>query len=241
MSELFNQILFIPLFNFLVFLYNTMAFQDFGSAIILATIGIRLILSPLSIKALRSQKAIQALQPKIKEVQEKYKNDRQAQYQAISQLYKEHGVNYFSGCLPILIQLPILIALYRLSLSGFSPDSLSALYSFISNPGEINKISLGFIDLTKRNIPLVFLAGASQFIQSRISIKRTPQTTAVKGEFQDLLNKQMLYFFPILTILIAWNFPAGLPLYWIATTLYSILEQVLVNKLYDRGSQKPNT
>lgn len=218
-----------------------MALNDFGLAIIIATVIIRLILSPLSLKSLKSQKALQELQPRLKEIQEKYKNDRQAQSQAVMQLYKEYNINPFSGCLPILIQLPILFALYRVSISGFSPDSLSVLYPLVENPGTINKFFLGFIDLTRRNIPLVFLAGIFQFIQSKMTVKKTPKSGIGKTEFQDVMNKQILYFFPILTILVAWNFPAGLPLYWVATTVFSIIEQFVINRTYGRISQKPNT
>lgn len=240
MVNLFNTFLYTPLFNFLVFLYNTFAFQDFGLAIILTTLFIRLILAPLSIKSLRSQKALQELQPKIKEVQEKYQNDRQGQSQAIMNLYKEHKVNPLSGCLPILIQLPILIALYKVSISGLEVNSLESLYSFINRPGEINKISLGFIDLTKRNLVLVFLAGIFQFIQSKLSLKSSLKTQNNYPEFQNLMNKQILYFFPVLTIIIAWNFPAGLPLYWVATTVFSISEQIFINRNVRKFSQESN-
>src|SRR3989344_1874792 len=107
MSELFNTLLYTPFFNLLVFLYNTAAFNDFGIAIILLTLIIRFILSPLSIKTFKSQKALNQLQPRIKEIQEKFKNEPQKQSQVIMELYKQHKVNPFSGCLPLLIQLPI--------------------------------------------------------------------------------------------------------------------------------------
>src|SRR3989344_6945328 len=148
MSSLFNQILYVPFLNLLVFLYNTIAFNDFGVAIILLTVIVRLILSPLSIKTFRSQKALSELQPKIKEIQAKFKNDSREQTKQIMELYRERNVNPFSGCLPLIIQLPILIALYRVSTAGFEPSSLPVLYSFIKGPVFLNSVSLGFIDLT---------------------------------------------------------------------------------------------
>ncbi|MEK7579674.1 MAG: YidC/Oxa1 family membrane protein insertase [Patescibacteria group bacterium] len=225
MSGLFNTFFFTPLFNFLVFLYSTAAFNDFGIAIILLTLIIRFILSPLSIKTIKSQKALAELQPKIKEIQEKYKADPQKQAQKTMELYRENKVNPFSGCLPLLIQLPILIALYQVSTAGFQADP----------------ISLGFIDLTKRNIPLALVAGITQFFQAKTNIssqkgqileKKSPNSSPFSA-----MNQQMLYFFPLITIIISISFPAGLPLYWITTTVFSILEQVYINKIYGKSGE----
>ena len=134
MSELYTQLLFRPLFNFLIFLYNTIPGGDFGVAIIVLTLVIRLAFFPLSIKALISQREMNKLQPKIKELQDKHKNDKPALGQATMQLYKENKVNPFSGCLPLLIQLPVLIALYGALQSGLKPESLNGLYSFVGHP-----------------------------------------------------------------------------------------------------------
>ena len=237
MSSLFNSILYIPFLNLLVFLYNTIAFNDFGVAIILLTLIIRLILSPLSIKTFRSQKALSGLQPKVKEIQEKFKNDSREQSKQIMDLYHQHNVNPFSGCLPLLIQLPILIALYKVSTAGFEGDSLSVLYNFIKTPGFLNSISLGFIDLTKRSILLSLIAGISQFLQTKLSLSfsknpifQKDQKTAANNPLASI-NEQMLYFLPVITIIVSMSFPAGLPLYWIATTVFSILEQAYINRV----------
>lgn len=241
MVQLFDQILYIPIFNLLVFFYNSIAFNDFGVAIIMVTFIIRLILSPLSLKALKSQTALQRLQPKVKEMQEKHKNDKQKQAEATMQLYKEHGVNPFSGCLPLLIQLPILIALYRVSISGFEDNALINLYAFIYNPGSLNTISLGIINLANKNIFLALLAGISQFFQSKVSLarhkedkKENPQTGKTL-DIAQVMSKQMLYFFPFMTIIIAMQFPAGLSLYWITTTIFSLVEQTIINKRIKRA------
>lgn len=262
MSGLFNTILYAPFFNLLVFLYNTVAFNDFGIAIILLTLIIRLLLSPLSVKTIKSQKALAELQPKIKEVQEKFKNDPQKQTQEVMGLYRRHKVNPFSGCFPLLIQLPVLIALYRVSVAGFEETSLSVLYSFIKNPDFLNSTSLGFIDLTKKNILLSVIAGAAQFWQTRMSssfsknsaIPKDQKATAIPqhsagGRTAEpstnnplgAINQQMLYFFPIITIIISMSFPAGLPLYWIATTLFSIIEQAYINKIHGEPNGKFNS
>lgn len=202
-------------------------------AIILLTIVIRMIFTPLSIKALISQKELSRLQPKIKELQDKHKNDKQALGQATMALYKEHNVNPFSGCLPLLIQLPVLIALYSALNSGLKPESLTALYSFLGHPAAIKQIAFGFIDLTQKNAILAISAGILQWFQSKKAASF--QAPASKNEapsaaFQ--MNKQMLYFFPIMVIIIAWNLPAGLTLYWVAATAFSIIEQIYINRKY---------
>src|SRR3989344_8447131 len=110
MFEWFNVILTYPLFNLLVALYNTIGLEDLGVAIIALTILIRLVLWPLSRRAIRAQRELQELQPKIKEVQNKYRADRERQAKELMALYKEHHINPFGGCLPILVQIPILIA-----------------------------------------------------------------------------------------------------------------------------------
>ena len=147
MIELFNTVLTEPLFNLLVFLYNNIPGNDFGIAIILLTILIKLALLPLSHQAIKGQKALQDLQPKMEVIKKQYKNDKEGQAKAMMELYKAEKVNPLSSCLPLLIQLPFLLAVYQVLIKGFHPESLGLLYSFVQNPGFINHISFGFLDL----------------------------------------------------------------------------------------------
>ncbi len=228
MSYIFNEFLYRPLFNLLVFLYNTIAFKDVGVAIILITALIRLVLWPLSQKAIRSQKSLQDLQPKIRAIQEKNKDNKEAQSKELMALYKENKVNPFSGCLPIIIQLPILIALYRVFLKGFDVNTLAILYHFVANPGLINPISLHFINLSLPNHILPVVAGLAQFWQAKMIMPKKDLAGAPKSsdEFMaQTISKQTLYFLPLLTILISWRLPAGLALYWSITTLFTVLQQ----------------
>ncbi len=233
MLELFNTILYRPLFNAVIFLYDIIPGGDFGLAIVALTVIIRLAFSPLSIKTIQSQKTMNKINPKLKAIKEKFKNDNQAQSAAIMELYKEHKVNPFFGCLPLLIQLPILIALYRAFRAGFQEANLSMLYSFVKNPGHIHTISLGFIDITSRSIALAIITGVFQFIQ----LKQNSSITGSAGGVSDqkelqALNSQMLYFFPVMIIIIGWNLPAGLLFYWVAATLFSMGEQLYVKTRY---------
>jgi len=226
---IFNEALYRPLFNGLVWFYNVIPGHDLGIAIIALTVLIRFILYPLSKKAIRSQKAMAKLQPEIKEIRKKYK-DKQEQAKAMMDLYKKYKINPLSGCLPILIQFPILIALYRVFFTGLDPQKLNGLYSFISQPDSLNPMFLGIVDLSQRSIVLAVLAGLFMFIQAKMIM---PQKMAKQGDglkigsldFSSLMGQQMTYFMPLITIFIAWSLPAALPLYWIVITVFGIIQQ----------------
>ncbi|MCX6718219.1 MAG: YidC/Oxa1 family membrane protein insertase [Candidatus Staskawiczbacteria bacterium] len=233
----FYIILYQPLFNSLVFLYNFIPGHDFGIAIIALTIIIRIILFPVSIKAVNSQRNLQKLQPKMQEVQKKYKDDKEKQAKEILELYKKEKINPFSGLLLALIQLPILIALYRVFWNGLKSKELAGLYGFISNPGQINPLFLHIIDLSKPSIFFAILAGLVQYFQTKML---TPQNKLNAGQkskeadFSQVMQKQMLYFFPVFTVIILVNLPSALGLYWITSGLFSIVQQYIIFKKSDK-------
>ena len=227
----FNTILYQPLFNALVFLYEYLPGHDFGVAVIVLTVVIRLILYPLMIKSIRSQKILSELQPKIQEIQQKYKNDKEKQTKEMMALYQKEKINPFGGCLPLLVQLPILIALYRVFWKGLQPGAMSLLYSFVPNPGAIDPTFLGIINLGQGNVALAIVAGITQFIQSKMLMpknKKKEQGQGQKSQFSEMMQKQMLYFFPIFTVLILLRLPSAIAVYWIVTALFSIGQQYLV-------------
>jgi len=220
------------MFNILVLLYNYVPGHDFGIAIILLTLIIRFILFPLSVKTVNSQRNLQKLQPKMKEIQEKYKNDKEKQAKEIMALYKTEKINPFSGLLLAIIQLPILIALYQVFWNGLKPDQLNALYAFVVNPGQINALFLHLIDLSKPNLIFAVLAGLVQYFQTK---QLLPQINKNKNEqkkgasdFSQMMQKQSLYFFPVFTIIILINLPSALGLYWIVSGVFSIIQQYLI-------------
>jgi len=232
-GNIFNLILYQPLFNALIFLYAYLPGHDFGIAIIVLTAAIRLALYPLMAQSIRSQKILNELQPKIQEIQKQYQDDKQQQAKAMMELYQKEKFNPFGGCLPLLIQLPILIALYRVFWKGFQAEQLGFLYSFVPNPGAINPMFLGLINLTQPNIFFAILAGACQFIQSKMmmpQIKKQPQGGKQMNQFSDVMQKQMIYFLPLFTVFILWRLPAAVGLYWMVTTLFSIIQQYLIYK-----------
>jgi len=243
MLELYNVLLYRPIFNLLVFLYNTVSFQDIGIAIILVTIIIKLILYPLSVKSIKSQKALQELQPKMEALKQKYKNNKEALGRAMMDLYKKEKISPVSSCLPLLIQFPFLIAVYRVFRAGFKPESLDMLYSFIHNPGAINPIGFGFLNLAEKNIFLAFLAGAAQFWSSKMLItKRQPKVAGAKDEgMTAAMNKQMLYIMPAITVFIGSGLPAGLTFYWFLTTILTALQQLYIFKRYHKQDGNSKT
>jgi YidC/Oxa1 family membrane protein insertase len=235
----YNEILYRPLFNALIFLYQHFSFGDLGIAIILLTIIIRLVLFPLFYKGAKDQAIMQRLAPKIKEIQKNHKHDRQEQTKALMNLYKEHKVSPFSGFLLILVQLPVLIALYQVFLKGFSATDFSALYSFVSAPSSLNHLFLGLIDLGKKNIIIVIAAAAAQYFQGKLSLiknKNSSKDPALDENPAEKIGRQMIYFGPILTFVFLYFFklPSAVGLYWLTTSAFSVIQQVIINKKLSR-------
>ena len=230
--SIFNEFLYRPLFNLLVFLYNTIPGSDIGIAIIGVTAIVKLVFWPMTGKAVKAQKALQEIQPKIKEIQEKYKDNKEEQSKKLMEFYKENKINPMSGCLPLLLQIPILIALYQVFLKGFDPKSLSGLYSFVSNPGVIDPMFLGFVNLALPNSIFAILAGVSQFFQAKMTMPKNnklPNAPKSSDEYiTQAISKQTLYFLPVFTILISWKLPSGLALYWVVTTLFTLIQQYVI-------------
>ncbi len=227
MGNIFHVILSQPLFNALVFLYNTVAFEDLGIAIILLTVLIRLILYPLFYYSFKNQTLMQKIQPEIQKIQHDHKDDKEKQAQALLALYKQHKVNPFSGFFLILVQLPVLIVLYRLFLSGLSPESFVDLYSFISQPGEVHNLFLGLIDLKARSILIVVLAALLQYFQGRLSL---PKTNKKDDSPMSRMAKNMVFIGPVISVLILSSLPAAVGVYWLTSSAFSIAQQLIINK-----------
>lgn len=218
----FNTLLYRPLFNGLILIYNIA--PDMGIAIIILTVLIRLIFAPLSKKSIQSQKAMAELQPKMKEIQRKHKDNKEEQGRAMMALYKENKVNPVSGCLPMLIQLPVIIALYRVFLNGVNVGQLNTLYNFVARPQSLNFMFLGFINLAATgNIILALIAGGSQFIQTKMMMPS--QVGKKNSDMASMIGQQMIYTMPLATVFIAWKLPAALALSWIVFTVFGIIQQ----------------
>jgi len=227
MLYLYHTIIYQPLLNILIFFYNTVAFRDLGVAIILLTVLIRFALYPLFNKSARHQMIMVKLQPKLKEIQETHKHDREKQAQATMSLYKEHGINPFSGFLLLLVQLPVLIALYQIFLRILNTTSLVDLYSFVKAPALMNASFLGLMDLSQSSIVMVVLAALAQYFQARLSI---PKSSGQSPSPAERMGRQMAFIGPIITVIIFYKLPAAVSLYWIVTLLFSIIQQLIINR-----------
>jgi len=230
-SYLFNTIFYQPLLNALIFLYNVVPSHDMGVSIIILTIAIRLILWPLTNKGLKNQKTLAKIQPKITEIRNKFKGNREQQAKALMALYSENKINPLAGFLPLIIQIPILFALWRVFLNSLNLD-LTFLYPFISAPAKIQTVFLGLVDLSHKNVVLAILAGVLQYIQTKMILPSSAfaqggSASGGKPDFGQMMSKQMLYVGPILSVVIFASLPAALPLYWLVVTLLTILQQYL--------------
>lgn len=229
MVYLYQQIFYRPILNLLIYFYQTIAFHDLGVAIILATLLIRIILYPFFHTGAKQQMLMQRIQPKIKQIQEKHKDDRDQQAKALMDLYKEHGVNPFSGMLLLIIQIPILITFFWVIRSGIDTAQITGLYPFVAVPQTINAMFLGLFNLAKPNIILIFAAALAQYFQAKLAIYRAPGSTGPASQAEKIA-RQMMFVGPLITILVFYNFPAALGLYWLVSSLFSVVQQYFVNK-----------
>lgn len=236
MSSLFNEILYKPLLNGLVFLYNSIAMEDLGLAIILFTILVRIILFPLFHESLRHQRITQELQPHIKKIQEKYKKDRGEQTKAILELYSHHKTNPLMPIILIIIQLPILWVLFKIFNSGLNEESFGLLYSFINKPEVINHTLLGLVDLSKKSFYLAVMATGAQYLQSRLSLPKSKVGQELTQA--EKIGRNMIYISPAITAMVVITLPAALGLYWFTTTIFSIFQQIIINKKFNHGESK---
>lgn len=226
--SIYNEVLYRPLLNGLIWFYTSLPFQDLGLAIVVLTTLIRLILSPFLWKAQKAQRDLAAIQPEIKKIQEELRDNREAQGKALMELYSKHKVNPFSGCLLMLIQLPILIALFQVFRKGVNPAELKYLYSFVSNPGALNTVSFGLIDLARGNLYLGVIAALAQFLQTRLS--SPPAPPGGKKDFSQALQWQSTYIFPALILVWSYTLPSALTLYWTVLSLFGIVQEIVMRK-----------
>ncbi len=228
LTSLFHEALYRPLYNGLIAAYVFLG-NDLGAAIIAVTVVVRIILYPLMDRQYRSLRALQALQPKMREIREKHK-DQQEQTKQLMALYKETGVHPASGCLPLLVQLPILFALYQAFANGLHESALSALYAWVPRPDAVNPLAFGFLDLARANVVLAVAAGVFQYVQARLMVPPKKSGNSKEEQLASVMNTQALYIMPVMTTVFALKFPAGLSLYWVTATILGILQQVLLLK-----------
>lgn len=232
-GDFFQIFLYQPLFNSLIFIYNLLPGRDLGVAVIVLTAAIKLLTLPLNIKAFKLQQAMGQLQPRLKEIQKQFKDRPQEQAKAMSEIFKKEKVNPLSSFVPLLIQFPILIALYQLFWQGLWRQG-NHLYSFIVRPEVINPQFLGLIDLSQPSLLMAILAGLSQLAQSLTAPLNPGPTDKSDPKYQitRMIQKQTIFLLPVLTIFILLKLPSALGLYWLVTSLLTAGQQYFLNKKY---------
>lgn len=216
-----------PMLQFLEWLNSY--FHNYGISIIIITIIIRALFFPLTVKSMVSMKQMQIktekVKPEMDALKEKYKDDKSKQNTELMALYSKHGINPLSqlgGCLPLLIQFPVFIAIY--DILRHSIDLRHSPFLWIPDLSEPDMLfMIPVIDIPFRLLPIIM--GAAWFL----SQKMTPMSTAMGGENMRLQMKMMQYM-PIIFVFLFWNLPSGLVLYWTVSNMLSIVQQVYVNR-----------
>ena len=191
-------------------LLQTVGLPNYGLAIILMTVIVKIVLYPLTAKQIASTKAMSAMQPKMKALQEKYKDDKVTLNAKLSELYKEEGVNPLAGCLPLIVQMPIMIGIFY-GIRDFNYIG-PANFLWITNIADPDPLYI-----------LPILSALTTFIQSKQTMPAGEGSGAAQG-------KIMLYFMPIFIGYISFKFPAGLVLYWVAMNIMQIAQQAIMSR-----------
>jgi len=206
-------------------------------SIALITIILRLIFLPSSLKMTHMQKKQKNIQHKVDAIKQKHQGDKKAEQQATMDLYKQEGINPLSSCLPMIVQIVVLIFFYRVFTTvGLGPVKTDLLYSFVPHISSLNTNFFG-LDLAQTVKALTvnggsiwayafpFLAGATQLVQALQSRALQPKSTGTGDSFQKAMNTQFVFLFPIMTAWISYTLPAALSIYWIVQTIFMIAQQ----------------
>ncbi|HLC88145.1 MAG TPA: YidC/Oxa1 family membrane protein insertase [Patescibacteria group bacterium] len=258
-GDIFNTLLFAPIVNLVVFVIRILEASGIpgalGFAIILLTIGIRALIWPLMATQMKSAKKMADLKPHLESLKKKHGSDKQALAAAQMALYKEHGINPAAGCLPVLIQIPPMIAIYQVIFAFFEGDpGLSKINNVLYNPAWklTSSPDLHFFGLNLAVKPSDFqtagflvlsvpvITGLLQFVQSKMMAPKpvkeypsdSPKEKKEKESSEDTMvavQSQMTYLMPVMIGYIAFTFPLGLVLYWNTLTLIGIWQQYRIS------------
>ncbi len=239
MSYIWHTIFFDPVYNLLVFFIDIFPRGDVGLAIIAAVVVVKIILLPLSIKAVKTQKLMREINPELKAIKEKYKNDQKSQAEAMLALYRDKKMNPLSSIVVMFIQIPFIIALYFAVIRGGGiplPEINTAiLYSFTAIPTEVSMLFLNSLDITLRSLPLALLAGVVQFFSTRMTMPTLPPKDPLaapnfKDDFSRNMQVQMRYVMPGVIFAVCYTLSAAFALYIIVSNLVTMAQEVFVRK-----------
>lgn len=233
MSFVFNNFFYEPLLNFLIWLIKILPFHDIGVAVIILTIIVRLIIFPFTHKATVAQNKMKTLEPELKDIKEKFKKDNQEQAKKTMELYKKHGINPLTSFVVLLVQLPIIYALFKIFRNGANFDP-SHLYSFTLVPEYINMKFLGLIDIGQKSYFLAVAAAVTQFFQMKLAMPLIKDLGGKTGSFKDNLAKSMSiqfkYVMPVMIFFIAGQFVSAVALYWTTMNIFATVHEIIVKR-----------
>ena len=234
---LFNAVIYNPLYNGLVYLVGVVPGHDVGIAVILLTIVVRIIVYPLSRSAVQAQLDMKKVAPEVAKLRDKFKDDKQGESKAIFALYKEHNIRPFASFLLVLVQFPVLIGLYWVfSRGGLPTIDVARLYPFVHVPSLVNMQFLGIQNMAGHSIVLAFLAGATQFTYTRLSMGPRGVKTATEASFSDDMAKsldvQARFVLPAVIAVIAFSVVAAAPLYWVTSNTFMILQEYAAGRRF---------
>ncbi len=232
---MFKALFYTPLYNALVYITDMISGHHLVLAIIILTLIVKAILFPISKKAVITQMKVKLLEPELKEINEKYKGDRQMLAQKTLEIYKKNQLNPFSTLLLVIIQLPIFISLaIMFSKNALATVDASLLYSFVAAPDFINQVFWIF-NTSEKSIVLGAIAGILQFIQIRISLPAMKKREeGAQPNFKDDLarsmNTQMRFVMPVIVFIASLGFKAAMSVYWIVSTAFTIAQELHFRK-----------
>lgn len=230
---MFHTLFYIPLYNALISLTGIFG-GSLAIAVIVLTLIVKFILAPLSHKAIVSQIEQKKLQPLIEDLKKKYP-DQKEQSVKMMELYKEHKTNPFAGCLLIILQLPVIIALYQVFLAG-AVINTSELYAFVTAPEFVKSMFLGIDMAAQGSIILALLAGISQFLQMHWSpamqqpATKVSDTADMQTKMAASMTTSMKYTMPIMIAVFGYAVPGAVALYWIISNVFMIAQERFVMK-----------
>jgi len=238
----FSTILYNPIYNGLVFLIDVIPGGEVGLAVIVLTLVVKFILLPLSVKSVRTQQTMKKVKPKIDEIKEKYGDNKEEQAKKMMEAYSEYNVNPFTGIFTIIIQFPIIIALYYVFYNGGLPEiNTDLLYSFTQIPEMVDMVFFG-TSLAEQSLVIALIAGASQFLQTWVSNKLSPGTDTAEeakkkptdpsfiDEFKENIGGKFMYILPGVVFAISYSLPAVVAVYWATSNFFQLFQTVYVKQ-----------
>ena len=237
-SYLFHTFFYNPIYNALVAIMAIVPGVDVGIAVIILTIIIRVILLPFFLSAARTQRTMKVIEPKIKELKERHKGDKEKEALETLALYREARVNPFASILTVLIQIPVLLALFWVfHYETFVTLNMERLYALTPLPQTTSLLFLGLISVAGKSMMLSLLAGVSQFFQAHVALSGTMKpsgTPGMQNDFQKIMGLQLKYVFPFLIGTIAYTTSSAIALYFIATNIMGTLQEWYVRRVFEK-------